>query len=155
MHKIVKKEIAGHTIIDVSGRLDETTDFQKSVGVVLNEVHVFCRNTERMNSFGIRNWLRFFETLKRKGNVVKFFECSATVVNLMNLFHNFPCGGEVISICLPYYCRSCDVEYNAIVNVQDLRSAEFKVPGRVCKTCGGLVEFDEHSRDYFEFFMNS
>jgi anti-anti-sigma regulatory factor len=155
LHKIVRKEIAGNTIIDISGRLDETADFQKDVGTVMGEVHVFCRNTERVNSFGIRNWMRFFETLKRKGDVVKFFECSAALVRIMNLFYNFPCGGEVISICLPYYCRTCEIEYDAIVNVRDLKTSDYTIPDRVCKTCGGRVEFDEQSRDYFEFFMNS
>ena len=155
MHRIIKKEIAGNTVVEVSGRLDETTDFQREVGSTMGEVHVFCRNTERMNSFGIRNWMRYFETLRRKGNIVKFFECSSTIVSLMNLFYNFTCGGEVISICLPYYCKTCDVEYDAIINIRDLKTSEFKIPNRVCKNCGGLVEFDEHSKNYFEFFMNS
>ncbi len=132
--------------------LDETTDFYHALGNVSGEIHIFCRSTERLNSFGVRNWMRFFEQMKRNGNRVKFFECSVSLVRLMNMFHNLPCGGEVISVCLPYFCQHCAMEYDVVMNVNDLKNTDFQVPKRVCTACGGLVVFDEVPQDYFEVF---
>jgi hypothetical protein len=61
--------------------------------------------------------------------------------------------GEVLSIYLPYFCESCDQEFETLL---DLRAdfsaiAAAKPPEARCPSCRAIAEFDDVPKSYLSF----
>jgi hypothetical protein len=67
------------------------------------------------------------------------------------MISNFACGGEVVSILLPYSCTKCQNEFVANCKTEDLKANGLKVPDAKCeKTDCGAV-FDDDPEEYLYF----
>ncbi len=65
------------TIIYLDGSIEETPPLDQVFGPIqTKEIQVSCKKVNRLNSAGVRSWIKFFEGLRNKGTQFRFFECS-------------------------------------------------------------------------------
>lgn len=95
--------------------------------------------------------MKYFQGLKLQGVRFKFVECSQPIVEQLNMISNFDCGGEVVSILLPYYCSTCKQELIGNAKTADLKSAGLEVPKVDCGKDACAAKFDDDPDEYFSF----
>ncbi|HEY8210812.1 MAG TPA: hypothetical protein VIG99_25185 [Myxococcaceae bacterium] len=136
-------QLAG--VINEDNLLEERLTATKGKGVLID-----LANVERINSCGVRDWIRFAQRLEAAGNNLYLLRCSPVVVAQLNMVRNF-CGekGQVLSFQAPYFCPNCDEE-----RTETFPAAQVAVgtsPDAVCPTCKGPMEFDDLPDLYFGF----
>ncbi len=148
----VTKESKDNAIVArFSGSIEESVNFDQLVGPVGTELHVSCKEISRINSAGVKAWIKYFQSLQAKGTKLKFFECSTAIVEQINLISNFTCGGEVESIFVPFSCTSCKSELIALFRCEDLKKRGCTAPELKCSKCSGKAVFDDIEEEYFGF----
>jgi anti-anti-sigma regulatory factor len=140
---VVMAQLAG--VINEDNLLEERLTATKNKGVLID-----LANVERINSCGVRDWIRFAQRLEAAGNNLYLLRCSPVVVAQLNMVRNF-CGekGQVLSFQAPYFCPKCDEE-----RTETFPAAKVSVgvsPDAVCPTCQGPMEFDDLPDLYFAF----
>ena len=148
---VTKEQKGSILVIRLSGIIDETTNFEALIGQVGPELHVIPKEISRINSVGVKSWIRYFQGLKAKGTKIKFLECSTSIVDQINLVLNFTVGSEVESIYVPFVCTNCKSELVGLFKCEDLIKRKFKIPDLKCTKCSGKVEFDDIAEEYFGF----
>lgn len=135
----------------LAGELTESTD----LGAILNEtlsppLVVDLGGVERINSCGLRAWIRLVIDLNAAGVPLILERCSPPVVGQLNLISNFVGKeGEVRSVFAPFDCSSCDQEHLELVH----RHPDTPVPRNIpCPSCGGSAEFSDLPDLYFSFW---
>lgn len=155
MLKARKEPHDGVSHVFLSGVVDENADFDALFGTVAHDLRVNCKEIERINSAGVRNWVAFFESLKGMGIRLTFQECSVAITAQLSMIVNFGAGGTIESICLPYACATCAGNFIAVVTVEKLKKISGKIPNLTCPKCGGSAVFDEIESDYLAFLSRS
>jgi len=147
MLKIIKTTLGNRgetTKIQLSGTIDETTNFEVLFGQVSQELHVVCRHVTRINSCGIRSWVRYFTKIRNVGTKVVLQECSPALVEIMSLFFNFAFGISVQSVSMPFECVRCKRNYVALLSQANLNT--FATQGETlstqCPHCRGQAKFN-------------
>lgn len=139
----------------LSGTLDEHDRLAALFGAAAayERIEVCCERIVRLNSPGVREWIRFFERLRERGARVSFSGCSVTMVDFINRIYNFCRPGEIDSIQLPFFCAHCRSEWAACIPVRGLSAeaaaASFVAPR--CRGCQRETEFDDFADQYFGF----
>ncbi|MCC7442907.1 MAG: hypothetical protein IT285_14840 [Bdellovibrionales bacterium] len=141
-------------VVKLNGSIEESVDFNQLIGETPKELHVNCRGVPRINSVGVKSWIRYFQAVAAKGVTLKFVECSTAIVEQINLISNFTCGGEVVSIFVPFMCEGCKSELIGMFQVSALKQLKFELPTLKCSKCGGQAVFDDIPEEYFNFLMN-
>lgn len=138
--------------VKLSGSIDENADFATIVGSPEgSRMEVSAKEITRINSQGIKAWLKYFLGVVAKGMQLRFIECSTATVEQFNMISNFGCGGTVESIYVPYICRDCSKELLGLYRVSDLKKIAMKVPELNCPHCQGSAIFDDVHHEYFAF----
>src|SRR5438552_2624191 len=89
-------------VVQLSGTIDESTDLFKTVGVPPEKKARFiCDNISRVNSVGVKIWIKYFLLLRERGIDLTFERLSAPIVEQLNSILNFTVGGKIISVQLP------------------------------------------------------
>lgn len=140
---VVMAQLAG--VINEDNLLEERLTATKGKGVLID-----LANVERINSCGVRDWIRFAQRLEAAGNNLYLLRCSPVVVAQLNMVRNF-CGekGQVLSFQAPYFCPNCDEE-----RTETFPAAKVNIgvsPDATCPTCKGPMEFDDLPDLYFAF----
>jgi hypothetical protein len=151
MLKIEKQDQEGTVTIRLAGEIDENVDFIKAIGPISGRLRVLTREVSRINSAGIRQWILYFEDLRKNGVPFWFEECSPAVVDQINFISNFTAGAEVKSIYLPFTCDQCNSELMALVQCDELLRNKLQTPTLPCTKCPSTVRFDEIHDEYFGF----
>jgi hypothetical protein len=154
MLKVIKEKNGELLEIHLQGVLNEEFDFQKKIGTVLpRHIRVNCRDITRINSEGVKNWVRFFGWHRMNGTEITFVECSVSFVELLNYVGNFSCGGKIESIYLPFICGSCGREYVALEQMQGIteRVRSLKGHRELCGSCGQMACVEDIPNDYLIF----
>jgi len=147
-----KEDKGGVTVIRLSGSVEESVDFEQVVGPPMGgEVHVYCKEVPRINSVGVKGWIKYFTACAGAGATIKFFECSTAIVEQINMIANFAPGNHVESIYAPFACASCGAELVGLFKVEDIKKANMNLPKLKCSKCGGEAEFDDIPEEYFAF----
>ena len=146
--EVEKKESQGRTSITLSGVIDERTSFESVIGSTQSSLDIHCKGITRINSIGVKNWVRFFSNLRKKGVRLRFLECSSVVVQQLEFFHNVVEPQEIESVFIPLVCDFCGKNDEKLSSIQDLRTLGFRTPAWKC-TCGGSLVLD----DADEFFQ--
>lgn len=154
MVNIVKEQKGDVLVVKLSGSIEESIDFDKLIGPTPKEVHVSTKAVPRINSVGVKAWIKYFQGLGAKGVKIVLFECSMAIVEQINLISNFRCGGTVTSLYVPYLCQNCGAESAAPYSTEQLQKLNFQIPDAKCPKCGGKATFDDISEEYFYFLMN-
>jgi anti-anti-sigma regulatory factor/DNA-directed RNA polymerase subunit RPC12/RpoP len=154
MITVTKESKGSSMVLKLAGTIEENVDFDKLVGQTTNDIIVNCKGVSRINSIGVKAWIKYFSSLSAKGAQLKFQECSFAIVEQINLISNFGAGGAVESLYAPYLCGGCKSEYMRLFTVDELKQLNFEVPNMKCTKCGSdKVQFDDVAEEYFYFLM--
>jgi len=151
MVNVIKEQKGSVPVIRLTGSIEETVDFDKLLGPPPAELWINCREIQRINSVGVKGWIKYFQTAQAKGTQLKFLECSTAIVEQINLISNFTCGGVVESIFVPFSCTTCKGELIGLFKCDDLKKIQLKLPALKCSKCGGNAVFDDIPEEYFGF----
>jgi anti-anti-sigma regulatory factor len=125
----VAKELNGNVLVlRLSGSIEETVNLEEMVGPTPAEVRIDCKEVTRINSVGVKGWIKYFQTLQTKNIKLTFFQCSTAIVEQVNLISNFVCGGTVESIYVPFACTNCKAELIALFKTTDLNPNAIQLP---------------------------
>lgn len=150
----VTKEQKGNVLsVRLMGSIEETVNFDQLLGAPPQEMEVNCKEIPRINSVGVKAWIKYFQTCQGKGTKLRFVECSTAIVEQINLISNFVCGGIVESIFVPFSCTSCKSELVGLFKTEDLKKLQLKLPDLKCTKCGNKAVFDDIPEEYFGFLM--
>lgn len=153
MLNVVKEQQGQVLVVRLTGTIEESVDFEQLIGPVSGELVINCKGVPRINSVGVKAWIRYFQAASQKGVKLRFQECSTAIVEQMNLISNFICGGEVESIFVPFCCEDCKGELVGLFKTADLKKINFELPELKCTKCGGKAVFDDIPEEYFNFLM--
>lgn len=152
MLKATKKTEAGDVVISLSGTIDENDDLAAVAGVPpRGNVIVNCKEVLRINSAGVRNWLKYFTLLQQKNITIKFEQLTSPLVDQINSIQNFTCGGEVVSVAVPFLCKKCTARTTMWMRTADLKRMSFPLATAKCSKCGSSAAFDDIENEYFAF----
>lgn len=154
MLNIVKEQQGAALLVRMSGSIEESVDFEKLIGAVQGELIINCKGVSRINSVGVKAWIKYFQSVAASGTQLRFVECSTAIVEQINLISNFTCGGNVESIFVPFACGGCGAELVGLFKADALKKAGFNLPNLKCSKCGGEAEFDDIPEEYFGFLMS-
>lgn len=155
MLNVTKEQNAGVLTVRLTGSIEENVNFEQLIGTPPAELVVNCKEVPRINSVGVKAWIKYFQNCQAKGTKIRFVECSIPIVEQINLISNFTCGGTVESIFVPFACVGCKSELVGLFKVADLRRIQLKLPELKCSKCGNKAVFDDIPEEYFGFLDRS
>lgn len=151
---IVKNQTNDTLLLKMAGTIEESVDFHALIGEPsTKKMDIITREVLRINSVGVKAWIKYFQTVAAKGIELRFLECSTAIVEQINLISNFTCGGTVESIYVPYCCEKCSTELLGLYRTADLVKNGLNVPDAKCSKCGGIARFDDIPEEYFGFLQ--
>jgi anti-anti-sigma regulatory factor len=148
---VVKEQKGSAVLVRLSGSVEESVNFDQLIGAPPAELIVSCKEIPRINSVGVKAWIKYFQSAQAKGTKLTFIECSTAIVEQINLISNFNCGGTVESIYVPFACTSCKSELVGLFKTADLKRLNLKLPELKCSKCSGKAVFDDIPEEYFGF----
>lgn len=121
--------------------LDRTPPFDKRKLVVNLE------QVDRVNPFGVRDWIRWTQAQEAAGNSLHLVRCSVPVMTELKRVQNF-CGrgGHLISFLAPFHCGGCSHDHDEPILSSMLRAKT--PPPALCHGCGGTMRFDDALEGY-------
>ncbi len=153
MINVIKEQKGSVLVVRLVGAVEETVNFDELLGPPPAEMEINCKEIPRLNSVGVKAWIKYFQSCQTKGTQLRFTECSTSIVEQINLISNFTCGGNVVSIYIPFSCTSCKCELVGLFKTEDLRKIQLKLPNLKCTKCGGSAVFDDIVEEYLGFLM--
>lgn len=151
MLTVNKQQAEGGLAVELNGTIEENVNFEQLIGPFTGNLIVKCRGITRINSVGVKTWMRYFQGLKAQGKTFKFIECPQPVIEQLNMISNFACGGDVISVLLPFSCMKCQNEFVANIQTQELRAGGLQVPAVKCEKVECAARFDDDPDEYLYF----
>jgi anti-anti-sigma regulatory factor/DNA-directed RNA polymerase subunit RPC12/RpoP len=148
---VVKEQKGNILVVRLSGSIEESVNFDQLIGNTSSEVQVNCKEIPRINSVGVKTWIKYFQSVQAKGTKIVFTECSTAIVEQINLISNFLCGGTVESIYVPFACTNCKSELLGLFKSEDLKKLKLAIPDLKCSKCGGKAVFDDIPEEYLGF----
>lgn len=151
MLTVNKQQTEQGLTVDLNGTIEENVNFEQLIGPFAGELTVKCRAITRINSVGVKTWMRYFLSLRSQGKSFKFTEVPQPVVDQLNMISNFACGGEVASVLLPFSCMKCQNEFVANIETKELRATGRQVPNVKCEKSECGARFDDDPAEYLYF----
>lgn len=152
MLHVLKDQRGDTLLVKLTGSIEENVDFGTLIGQpTAKKLDLILKEVPRINSVGVKAWIKYFQALSTKGVQLRLLECSTAIVEQINLISNFTCGGSVESIYVPYCCGSCNTELLGLFKTDDLKKINFQLPALKCSKCGGQAKFDDIPEEYFGF----
>ena len=138
-------------VVRLSGHITEEADLGGLLASLDGtSVHFNLADISMINSWGVRDWIRFVARLREADYTVTFSDVSPAMVRQMNLIADF-CGSYAVrSVQLPYFCDACGTEFHQVLGLDDKAHAtvEETLP---CPNCGESAEFDDIADRYLAF----
>ncbi len=153
MLNVVKEQKGNVLIVRLAGSIEESVNFDQLIGPPPAELHVNCKEVPRINSVGVKAWIKYFQGAQAKGTKLMFTDCSTAIVEQINLISNFTCGGTVQSIYVPFSCTQCKSELVGLFKTEDLKKLNMELPDLKCSKCSGKAVFDDIPEEYFGFLI--
>ncbi len=148
----VNKQQTDHRLeVELNGTIEENVNLDQLIGPFEGELIVKCRGITRINSVGVKTWMRYFQNIKAQGKIFKFIDCSHPIIEQLNMISNFACGGEVVSVLLPFSCLKCQSEFIASSKTSDLKANHLKIPAVKCEKPECAAQFDDDPEEYLYF----
>ena len=151
MLNVVKEQKNNALHVRLSGSIEESVNFDQLLGPPAPDMVIHCKEVPRINSVGVKAWIKYFQAAQQKGSKLTFTECSTAIVEQINLISNFTCGGKVESIYVPFSCTGCKSELVGLFRTDDLAKLNMQIPELKCTKCGGKAVFDDIPEEYLGF----
>lgn len=138
------------TELEIRGVIDEFFDFGPLLERAGPKVRVDLSGVHRINSSGVREWIRFLRQLTADREV-KLLRCADVMVRQFNMIVNMTTGTSVESVQLHYTCQSCSHEQVDTLVLGPSVEIEEEVP---CPACGQTMLFDSLPQAYLAFLKS-
>ena len=146
---INKQILQDELYVELIGAIDEDSDFKELSGLEQNNIVFDFDKVSMINSCGIREWIKFLETIPEKINIV-YRNCPQIIIEQINMVHGFfRKGASIESFYAPYYCEKCGKENKMHLKSDQVKNR--KAPKLECPTCGEDMDFDAIEAQYFSF----
>ena len=146
---INKQILQDELYVELIGAIDEDSDFKELQGLEQNNIVFDFDKVSMINSCGIREWIKFLETIPEKINIV-YRNCPQIIIEQINMVHGFfRKGASIESFYAPYYCEKCGKENKMHLRTDQVKNR--KAPKLECPTCGEEMDFDAIEAQYFSF----
>ena len=141
----------GATVVSFAGHINEAADFTKLKN--LSGPLVFdLSEIDRINSLGVRDWIRLVREINTAGIELTFERCSPMIISQYGMISNFMGPSPRIkSVLVPYLCPACQHEH---LQTQDVTpgvalSVPLKLP---CPKCQTPMDLDDLAETYNRVF---
>jgi anti-anti-sigma regulatory factor len=146
----ISNEANGTTRAILSGDITEDSDFARLAAATSNLLVIDLADVRRINSTGVREWIKFVNQMHRQGRALLFERCSVAIVQQLNMISNFRGSGRVRSVLAPYYCEGCDENHVELIDLEKGPPPKLALT-LPCPRCGSAMEFDEIPESYLAF----
>lgn len=138
--------------VSIAGELTETARLgEQELGESASKIILDLQGISRINSYGVREWLRFVRKA-RPGTAIVYERLSPSMVSQANLVADFLPNGAVRSVLAPYYCERCNKAIELLLDVEkDLSAGLASLPTPSCAECSEPLSFDDVPQSYFAF----
>jgi anti-anti-sigma regulatory factor len=136
------------TVVLMYGEITESVSFGE-LTQLRGRVTLDLAGIRRINSFGVRELLNFFDHLQRSCQI-EGERCSSAVVMQLNMLPEFTRHLRVRSILVPLECPRCLQEKEIPVEL-GATSARPKIPATMCDRCHTAMHLSEPEERYFAF----
>ena len=143
----------GQVAVKVIGTIDEDASFSPINYAGAKSLTVDFKAVEAINSCGVREWIRWLETVPQD-IPVEYYNCPSIIVDQINMVGGFLRKGvRVMSFYIPYFCDNCKLQTNVLVTSgKDFNGPNMAAPDNVkCSNCNGPTEVDVMESKYFKF----
>jgi anti-anti-sigma regulatory factor len=137
--------------IALQGEINEHSEF----GALFDKlkaprpVHLDLAAVSRINSSGVRQWVRFMSTLEGMCTSLVLERCSVAIVHQFNIVAKFRGSAEIRSLFLPYLCTTCEAYREVLFDASEApKAASSSTP---CTTCSAAMQFDDLPDAYLGF----
>ena len=139
--------------VHLYGSLREDSDLHPLADQLRGLVTFNMRDFHRISSDCVQNWINFMRGL---GNVerVRIVEMPVPFVHQGNLVSNLLDRCEVVSFYAPYFCESCGIDDERLIDVAAIDRNLPAAPEFECSSCGQMMMFDDIEEKYFGFLLN-
>jgi len=138
-------------MISFTGSIDEEFDFSplnQNIGKIYK---IDFNELKMINSCGIREWIRFVESLG-SGVQITYYNCPQIIVQQFNMVAGFlSSNAKVATFYAPYFCEESDEEEVVLLDASQI--VNLKAPKKTTIVDGSEVEleFDAIEEQYFHF----
>lgn len=139
------------TFVLLYGEITESTSFGE-LKLLRGRVVLDLAGVRRINSFGVRELLNFFEGL-RANCTLEAERCSTAVVAQLNMLPEFTRRIRVRSVLAPLECQKCGTEGEITVEVPRTGTHVF-IPRTPCDDCAGEMRLAEPEDRFFAFLTD-
>lgn len=115
------------------------------------ELRLDCRGVTRINSMGVKAWIKCVRDAIGRGSRITIDGLSPPLAEQANLIANFLQGIQVTSALLPYRCTKCGADFGLEKTLAELRQEHRQPPTAPCPKCAGTSEFDDVVEEFFGF----
>jgi len=140
------------TCVRFEGVMDESFEGKRlGVSIRAKNLVLDMGRISKISSFGIREWSEFISVVTRNVENIYMIECTAKVMDQVNMVAGFIGKARIISFYGPYRCDHCDVDRDVIFQVDRDGPAirSFEPPEQLCPTCARPQFFDEDPSSFF------
>jgi len=136
------------TVVLLYGEITESVSFGE-LTQLRGRVVLDLAGIRRINSFGVRELLNFFDALQRNCQL-EAERCSSAVVMQLNMLPEFTRHLRVRSILVPLECPKClhEQEIPVEMGAPGLRP---RIPATKCDRCQTVMDMSEPADRYFAF----
>ncbi len=139
--------------LKISGTIDEYFSLDSEFGKFSEEIFLDMRGVSRINSCGVREWIKF---MGRVASRVHYVNCSSIIVAQFSMIPEFiGKKGVVDSFEVQFVCPRCGHEDALILTVgKDIlpgRETYSDTPDLICSECSSAMECDHDPELYFSF----
>jgi DNA-directed RNA polymerase subunit RPC12/RpoP len=133
--------------LKLGGIIDHSFVIDLRISPQRREIHVDCRDIQRINSDGIKNWVKQFSRLRNAGISISFISLPPILVDLSRYIPGLVDKVEVVSIQLPFRCIPCDQDFVTIQAVRKNSTFE-QASKHDCPHCSHRLLFDDLPESY-------
>ena len=140
------------TCVRFDGVMDESFEGKRLAASIRSKnVVLDMGRIMKISSFGIREWSEFVGVLMRSAENIYLIECTAKVMDQVNMVAGFIGKARIVSFYGPYRCDHCDLDQDVVFRVDRDGPAirSFEPPEHLCPSCARPQFFDEDPTSFF------
>jgi anti-anti-sigma regulatory factor len=150
----IEQRRSGARLVRLTGVLDEHNKLGELVDKLgAGNALINLAGVDRINSAGVRDWVKWLSALEAKGTRPVLIACSPAVVEQLNRVPELAGHAVIKSFMLPYACATCHVDKRMLVHVVDMK-APYVAPSHACDACGTEMGLVVDATQYFAFLAN-
>jgi transcription elongation factor Elf1 len=139
--------------LKISGTIDENFSIDEELPKFKEEVWIDLRDVARINSCGVREWIK---AIVKNQSKIHYINCSSVIVTQFSMIPEFiGRHGVVDSFETQFVCPSCGHEDSMILvvgkDIQPGLESYMESPEMKCSECGEQMECDHNPELYFSF----